>query len=106
MKKLVATLIVLSFAGNAIAATTYTEQIVNKWTAPVAQKERQLQAQREAAQKAQKQRQEEIKKAQEKRQAEIKKAQEVKKKEMEDAKKLHQQKMEQKKKDFQNLLKY
>ena len=85
MKKLVATLIVLSFAGNAIAATTYTEQMVNKWTAPVAQKERQLQAQREAAQKAQKQReeaqkkrQEEIKKAQEQRQAEIKKAQEAK----------------------------
>ena len=72
MKKLVATLIVLSFAGNAIAATTYTEQIVNKWTAPVAQKERQLQAQREAAQKAQKQREE----AQKKRQEEIKKAQE------------------------------
>lgn len=102
MKKLVATLIVLSFAGNAIAATTYTEQMVNKWTAPVAQKERQLQAQREAAQKAQKQREE----AQKKRQEEIKKAQEAKKKEMEDAKKLHQQKMEQKKKDFQNLLKY
>ena len=98
MKKLIATFIVLSFAGSAIAATTYTEQMVNKWTAPVAQKERQLQAQREAAQKAQKQReeaqkkrQEEIKKAQEKRQAEIKKAQEAKKKEMEAAKKAHQQ---------------
>lgn len=102
MKKLIATLIVLSFAGHAIAATTYTEQLVNKWTAPAVKKEKELQQQKEAAQKAQKQREE----AQKKRQEEAKKAQEAKKKEIEAAKKAHQQKMDQKKKDIQNLLKY
>lgn len=102
MKKVLAMLITLSFAGSAIAATTYTETVVNKWTAPVAQKEKQLQQQKAAAEKAQKERQE----AQKQKQEEIKKKQEAQKKQMEEAKKAHQQKMDQKKKDFQNLLKY
>ncbi len=102
MKKLLATLITLSFVGGAFAATTYTESVVNKWTAPIAQKEQQLQAKKAAAEKAQKERQE----AQKKKQEEYKKQQEAQKKQIEQAKKAHQQKMEQKKKDFQNLLKY
>ena len=48
MKKIVAMLITLSFAGSAIAATTYTESLVNKWTAPAVKKEKELQAQRAA----------------------------------------------------------
>ena len=57
MKKILVSLLVLSFAGSAMAAQTYTEQMVNKWTAPLAQKEKQLQQQRAAAEKAQKERQ-------------------------------------------------
>ena len=102
MKKLFLTLMTLSIAGSAIAATTYTESVVNKLTAPIAKKEIQLQQQKAAAEKAQKERQE----AQKKKQEEIKKRQEAQKKQMEAAKKAHQEKMEQKKKDFQNLLKY
>ena len=38
MKKILATLLVLSFAGSVIAAETYTESLVNKWISPVTQK--------------------------------------------------------------------
>lgn len=101
MKKILATLLVLTIAGNAYAATTYTEQMVNKWTAPVAQKEKQLQQQREAAAKAQKERQE----AQRKKQLEQQRIQEQRKKDLEAAKKAHEKKMEEKKKAFETLLK-
>ena len=46
MKKILATLLVLSFAGSVIAAETYTESVVNKWISPVTQKEKQLQQQK------------------------------------------------------------
>ncbi len=101
MKKILATLLVLTFAANAYAATTYTEQMVNKWVAPISQKEKQLQQQREAAAKAQKERQE----AQRQKQLEQQRIQEQRKKDLEAAKKAHEKKMEEKKKAFETLLK-
>ena len=74
MKKLLSTLLVLSLAGSAMA-TTYTEQAVNKLVSPVAKKEaaatskatqaqKDYQAKKEAAIKAQKQREEALRKQQ------------------------------------------
>ncbi|MCM1264981.1 MAG: hypothetical protein NC200_02180 [Candidatus Gastranaerophilales bacterium] len=74
MKKLLSTLLVLSVAGTAMAAT-YTENAVNKLVSPVAKKEaaatakatqaqKDYQAKKEAAAKAQKAREEALKKQQ------------------------------------------
>lgn len=99
MKKILTTLLVLSFAGSAIAAETYTESVVNKWIAPVTQKEKQMQQQKEAAEKAKKQREME----QQQRQKEREQMQKQRQKQMEQAKKNHQNKMEEKKKAFETL---
>ena len=101
MKKILATLLVLSFAGSVIAAETYTESLVNKWISPVTQKEKQLQQQKAAAEKSRKQREME----QQKRQKEREQMQKQRQKEMEAAKRAHQNKMEEKKKAFETLLK-
>lgn len=101
MKKVLASLIVLSFASSVMAAT-YTENLVNKAVAPIAQKEAQLKAKHDAALKEQKAKQEAAKKAQEQRQ-----------KELEAKKKANQERVDKKKKevntvkkDVQNLLKF
>ena len=83
MKKMLAILCVMGVCGgSAIAATasntTYTESWVNKLTAPLAQKEKELQAKQTEAQKAQAQRQKELAA----KQAEIEKAQKQREKEL------------------------
>lgn len=65
MKKMLAILCVMGVGGvSAIAATasntTYTESWVDKLTAPLVQKEKELQAKQTEAQKAQAQRQKEL----------------------------------------------
>ena len=100
MKEVIVSLLVLSFAGSAIAAQTYTEQMVNKWVAPVSQKERQLQRQQAAAERAKKQREME----QQRREQERQRMQKQRQREMEAAKRAHQNKMEEKKKALDTLL--
>ena len=82
MKKLFATICVLSFVGvtAADAAQTYTEKFIQSKTAPIVKKEKELQAKHQANQKAL----EAQKKAIQDKQAADKKALEAKKKAIQD----------------------
>lgn len=104
MKKLLASLLVLSVIGGtslvSAEPTTYTEKFIQKHTQKIVDKEKELQQQQKAREEAQAKRQRELEKKQKERQ----KALEKQRKEREKARTEQQKKIEKKKQLLHQLI--